>query len=164
MQIIFLVRKTRAAPRWPPQLPPPGRKLPPTLCPRVRPKKAAGAKATEGRTVARGWAHCLKVRASGRSASPALSERLRPAGAGTSPAAPRPESTRWPAASVGVAASAGAKSASTAASHNPGKTLLRPPPTAAASLVRFGPRAPDPAHAAPPRATPRLQENRRART
>lgn len=50
----------------------------------------------------------LRVRASGRRASPALSERLRPAWADTSPAAPRPESTRWTAASTAVAASAGA--------------------------------------------------------
>lgn len=37
----------------------------------------------------------LRVRESGGRASPALSERLRPAWAGTSPAAPRPGSTRW---------------------------------------------------------------------
>lgn len=37
----------------------------------------------------------FRVRESGGRASPALSERLRPAWVGTSPAAPRPESTRW---------------------------------------------------------------------
>lgn len=43
---------------------------------------------------------CFRVRASGRRASPSLSERLRPAWAGTSPAAPRPASTRRTAASA----------------------------------------------------------------
>ncbi|CAI9176406.1 unnamed protein product [Rangifer tarandus platyrhynchus] len=109
-----------------------------------------------------GGPSCFRVRASGRRASPALSERLRPAWADTSPAAPAQHALHrrlnrcrrlcWchrvpsqPRLSVLAGLSAG-----TANSR-------RVP-------VSSGPRAPDPAHAAPPRATPRLQTSRRART
>lgn len=84
----------------------------------------------------------LRVRESGRRASPALSERLRPARAGTSPAAPRPESTRRTAASAAVAVSAGAAGASAAASHSPCGTLSshrQPPPRPSSAQARAPP-------------------------
>lgn len=104
----------------------------------------------------------LRVRESGGRASPALSERLRPDWAGTSPAAPRPESTRWklnrgPCFCPGTGISA-------AVPPRPARTFRRPPPTASASPVLSGLRAPDPAHAAPPRAALQQQPSRRART
>lgn len=73
----------------------------------------------------------LRVRESCRRASPALSERLRPVGAGTYPAAPRPESTRRTSASAALAVSAGAAGTSAASSHSPCGTLSshrQPPP------------------------------------
>lgn len=80
-----------------------------------------------------GGPSCLRVRESCRRASPALSERLRPAWAGTSPAAPRPESTRCNAASTAVAAPAGTADVSAAAELSAaptnrcrGPTPLRP--------------------------------------
>ena len=108
-----------------------------------------------------GGPSCLRVRASGRRASPALSERLRPAWAGTSPAAPaqrarvgpppQPLSPPLPVPPVPPPPPLGVLTGLSAATAN-----RRPVP------VRSGPRAPDPAHAAPPRATPRLQTSRRA--
>lgn len=89
-----------------------------------------------------GGPSCLRVRESGRRASPALSERLRPAREGTSPAAPRPESTRRTVASAAVAASAGAADASSAASHSPCGTLSshrQPPPRPSSAQARAPP-------------------------
>lgn len=108
----------------------------------------------------------LRVWESGRRASPALSERIRPARAGTSPAAPRPESTRRTAASAAVAASAGAGAgaagASAAASHSPCGTLNshRQPPPSPRPLrpARPRPRARGPA----PRDSPAAEEQARA--
>lgn len=110
-----------------------------------------------------GGPSCLRVRASGRRASPALSERLRPAWAGTSPAAPalRPRVQSPPQPLL-----------------PPLRVSRVPPPPPLTTLavhsaatvnrhhvpVRSGPRAPDPAHAAPPRTTPQLQKSKRART
>lgn len=109
----------------------------------------------------------LTVRASGRCASPALSERLRPAWAGTSPAAPRPESTRWTAAST--AASGRLCRCSYCLRRRLSRSWLSCTLSTATVNRRrvpcpLRPRAPDPAHATPPRATPRLQASRRART
>lgn len=109
-----------------------------------------------------GGPSCFRVQASGRRASPALSERLRPAWAGTSPAAPAQHALhrrlhrcrrlcwcqRVPSQSR-LSVLAGLSAATTNRRRVP---------------VSSSPRAPDPAHAAPPRATPRLQTSRRART
>lgn len=68
------------------------------------------------------------------------------------------------AASTAVSASARGTGISATVPPGPARTFRQPPPTASASPVGLGLRAPDPAHAAPPRATLRQQPNRRART
>ncbi|XP_066886716.1 proline-rich protein HaeIII subfamily 1-like [Kogia breviceps] len=74
---------------------------------------------------------CLRVRASGRRASPALSERLRPAWAGTSPAAPAQRARVGPPPQPLSPPLAGAAGASSAASRQPRPTAA-PSPSAPA--------------------------------
>lgn len=153
-----------APPRWPPQPPPLRRKLPPTLGPRVRPQESAEAGASEGRTVPAGWAQL-------------------PQGTGERPPRiPRPVRETPPGLGRHIPRRTPPREHALDRRLKRCRRLCRcrgclrrrllrswidsqqPQPTAAGSLVSSGPRAPDSAHAAPPRATPRLQTGRRART
>lgn len=154
----------RAPPRWPPQPPPLRRKLPPTLGPRVRPEESAEAEASEGRTVPGGWAQLPQ--GPGKR-PPHIPRPVRKTPPGLGRHIPRRTPPREHALDRRLdrcRCLCGRRGCLRRRFSRSWLHSQQPPPTAAGSLVCSGPRAPDPAHAAPPRATPRLQTSRRART
>lgn len=141
----FAAVATTAPPLW--------RKLPPTLGPRVRPEETAETEAHEGSgrvgPVASG---------SGRAAAahppPCQRDSARPGQHG-----PRRTPPRERASGRRLSRRRGCLCRRLSRSW---LASAQPPSTAARSSVGSSPRAPDPAHAAPPRATPQLQTSRRA--
>lgn len=154
----------RAPPRWPLQPPLLREKPPPTRGPRVRPPETVETEATEGRTVPGGWAQPPQ---GPRERPPRIPRPVRETPPGPGRHIPRRTPPREHALDRRLSRCRRLCRCRGCLRRRLSQSLRysqQPPPTAAASPVRSGPRAPDPAHAAPPRATPRLQTSRRART
>ncbi|XP_023111930.1 cleavage and polyadenylation specificity factor subunit 6-like [Felis catus] len=154
----------RAPPRWPLQPPPLRETPPPTRGPRVRAPETAEAEATKSQTVPGGWAQLPQGPGE---RPPRIPRPVRETPPGPRGHIPRRTPPREHALDRRLSRCRRLCRCRGCLLRRLSQSLRypqQPPPTAAASRVHSGPRAPDPAHAAPPRATPRLQTSRRART